>query len=277
VKRKNKPFSLLCTLKYNDVLHDTTIIDGADLHEADSEVATEGSEDMHQEFDKVSHKGVIRGFQPNFVYKDKLQGLCVVYDDCVTIWDESDYSLISEFKFDKVKDYQIKQVVFDGKGKRIALHTSEGLKIIDVEIKKQLWKLDFKSIKLITSSGYRNSQFFITMNSEDTKNGTNDTLIIFNFGNIKPLKIVKFSGLDQIMYGKYVTLNNLDSPSICLITAKGYVQYINCMKRGESTFQTRMDLIKKENSYTSPAITPMVNFGDLDEEIEEFKLEQSKE
>lgn len=129
--------------------------------------------------------------------------------------------------FKKEEEDQIKQVVFDGKGKKIALYTTTGLRIIDVEAGEQLWKLDFRSIKSIQSNGWRNSQFFITMNSEDNMKGVADTLIIFSFSSVKPLKIVKFSETDYVTFGKYVCLNNLDSPSICLITSKGYIQYIN--------------------------------------------------
>jgi hypothetical protein len=267
-KKKNQPFGLLCTLKYRDVLRDTFV----------TSLTTEVSDGYEGSSESKSQdcKGSIIGFQPDFCYKGKMTGLCIVYDDWVTVWNETDYSLIAQLHFDKEEGCQVKQVVFDGKGKRIALLTTAGLKIIDIETGEQLWKLDFQSVKSIHSNGWRNSQFFITMNSEDDVTGVEDAIIIFSFSSCKPLKIVKFAQNDYVTFGKYVNLNNLDSPSICLITSKGYIQYINWMKRGETGFNTRMELIKKENSLTSPAITPMVNFGDLDDELEEFHLDQSK-
>lgn len=221
-------------------------------------------------------KGDIKGYQPDFIYKDRKYGLCVVYDDYIVVWDEKDYSLAYERKIQKDTDYVINKVVFDGKGKRITLLTSEGLKVMDIETGEELWTLKFASINDIKSSEYKNSHFFITMNSEDDPKGVVDTLIVFSFRHDKPLKIVKFPLIDPIKSGCYVNLNNLDAPSICIITARGFIQYVNYMKRGENSTQTRMELITKENSLTSPAITPMVNFGDLDEEIEELELEKSK-
>ena len=275
-KKKNETFELLCTLKYKDILEETHIepVPQESENSMDEE-RTEGSK--HESLDElILNKGHIRGFQPDFAYKDKKLCLCIVYDDYITLWNEKDYSLITQFKLKKDQDYTIHKVIFNGKGKRLALHTSKGLKVIDVELKEEIWKLDFRSIKDVQSSEAINSQFLITMNSEDTVGGIVDALIIFSFRTNKPLKIIKFPSVDCISYGRYVNLNNLDSPSICILTSKGFLQYINCMKRGENEFQTRMELIKKENSYHSPAITPMVNFGDLDEELEEFNLDKSK-
>jgi hypothetical protein len=274
-KTKGTNFELLCTLKYKDTLDETFI--GTTQIEIDGVLNDDATQDSKYDADclaKAYNRGHIRAFQPDFIYKDKVFGLCIVYDDFITIWDERDYSLLYEYKLSS--SYTILNTVFDGKGKRIALNTTEGLKVIDIELKKELWKLDFKSISSMQSSECKNSQFFITMNSEDVNGGISDALVIFNFRFQKPIKIVKFPSVDFISFGKYVSLNNLDSPSICIITSKGFLQYINCMKRGESTFQTRMELIKKENSLSSPAITPMINFGDLDDDIEDFKLDQSK-
>ena len=279
IKKKNQTFELLCTLKYKDILENTLVqqLPAQDIPLSSQEdEATDDSKENVKPLLETTYRGAIRGFQPDFLYKDKSFGLCVVYDDFITIWNEKDYSLVSEYKLAKQTDYVIHKVVFDGKGKRVALHTSDGLKVIDVELQEELWKLGFKSITDVQSSDFKNSQFFITMNSEDAHDSFADTLIVFSFRSSKPLKMVKFPAADHITSGRYVNLNNLDSPSICLITSKGFIQYINCIKRGESTSQTRMDLIKKENSLTSPAITPMINFGDLDEEIEEFQLDQSK-
>lgn len=222
---------------------------------------------------KNSSRGNIKGFQPDFIYKDRHFGLCVVYDDFVTIWDERDYSLVLQYKLNN-DGYIVEKVVFDGKGKRLALHTSKGIKVIDIETKEELWTLKFKSISDIHSSECRNSHFFITMNSEDDSKGMNDTLIVFSFRSNKPLKIMKYPPIDPIKSACYVSLNNMDYPSVCVITAKGFIQYINYVKRGEAASKTRIELIHRENSLTSPAITPMINFGDLDEEIEELKLEK---
>jgi hypothetical protein len=271
-KSKGKTFELLCTLKYKDTLDNTFI--GSTQTETDAVMNDDTVDSKHEDgLASAYNRGHIRAFQPDFIYKDKIFGLCIVYDDFITIWDERDYSLVFEYRLSP--SYTILNTVFDGKGMRVALNTTDGLKVIDIELKKELWKLDFKSVASMQSSEFKDSQFFITMNSEDVKGGISDALIIFNFRFQKPLKIVKFPSVDFISYGKYVSLNNLDSPSICIITSKGFLQYINCMKRGETTFQTRMELIKKENSLTSPAITPMINFGDLDDDIEEFKLDQS--
>lgn len=275
LKKKNEHFELLCTLKYKDILDDTFIPSSSDPSSAsDSEATVESKHEISLE--NSINKGHIRGFQADFIYKGKTKGLVVVYDDFIAIWDEKTYSLVSQYKLNKPIDYTIHKVIFDGKGKKLALHTTEGLKVIDVELQEEIWKLSFRSIKDIQSSDTINSQFFLTMNSEDTIEGITDCLIILSFRSDKPLKILKFPAIDSISYGKYVNLNNLDSPSICILTSRGFVRYINCMKKGERASQTRMELIKKENSYQSPDITPMVNFGDLDEELEEFNLDKSK-
>ncbi|CAI2384232.1 unnamed protein product [Moneuplotes crassus] len=272
-KKKGQSFELLCTLKYKDILDETFIPQLQDNNSGSESEATEDSKHL-ETLTKVINKGDIRGFQPDFIYKEKDSGLCVVYDDYITIWDEKTYALISQYKLKKPTDYVIHKVVFDGKGRRLALHTSIGLKVIDVELQQEIWKLDFTSIKMIESSQAINSQFFITMNSEDVDGGITDALLIFSFRTDKPLKIIKFPAIDSISYGKYVNLNNLDSPSICILTSKGFIQYINCMKRGENESQTRIELIKRESSFHSPDITPMINFGDLDEELEDFKLDE---
>ena len=276
-KKKGQTFDLLWTLKYKDILPDT-FVDTDNDHNSISSSNEDGTEDSKifaRSTMKNLSRGNIKGFQPDFIYNNKTYGLWVVYDDFITIWDERDYSIVRQHKFIN-EGFTIHKVVFDGKGKRIALLTSQGIKVIDIESKQELWTLKFKSIKHIQSSEFKNSHFFITMNSEDDDKGIIDTLIVFSFRSSKPLKIVKYPGIDTISSACYVNLNNMDSPSICVITTKGFMQYINYLKRGETPAYSRIELIQKENSYISPAITPMVNFGDLDEEIEELKLENGR-
>ena len=274
-KKKGQSFDLLWTLRYKDILQETFVDCGSDYHSISSSIedGTEDSKSVEKLTAKNSSKGNIKGFQPDFIYNNRTYGLCVVYDNFITIWDERDYSIVLQHKFIN-EGFVINKVVFDGKGKRIALLTSHGIKVIDIERKEELWTLKFKSIKHIQSNEFKNSHFFITMNSEDDVKGITDTLLVFSFRSNKPLKIVKYPGIDTIKSASYVHLNNMDSPSICIITSKGFMQYVNYLKRGETPAQTRIERIHKENSFISPAITPMVNFGDLDEEIEELQLEK---
>ena len=146
-------------------------------------------------------------------------GLCIVYIDQITIWDENTYSLVNEHQL-AYDDFDITDAIFDGKGRRIALKGDSGIRIIDIYKQQELWRLNFNSIKNINSNEYKNSQFLITMNSEDNSEEPTDALLVFNFNSRRPLKVLKFSQNDPITSADYISLPSLESPSICCITQK---------------------------------------------------------
>ena len=246
-KAKSGTFTLLCTIRHKHALSDET--------------------------DQSSSK--IVQFQPDFKYEPEKMGLCIVYQDRITIWDEANYTLVKEFELAD-SDFLVKDACFDAKGRRILLKNESGIRVVSTMLNTELWRLNFESISHIQSSDANNSHFIATMNSEDNPSGPLDSLIVFNYKSAKPVKVIKLNAKDPIVNAGYVYLSNLDYPSISLITKKGMIQYIHFINKGCKSSRTRLELIKKENSLSgSGKNVPQVDYMHLDDEVEEFELDQS--